>query len=188
MTLLLDEGKRGLGKFIPLVTISRLLVAVHKSRKLAMEKRCLLGQAKASLGESHVPLDALFMGKRTIMHLDHDIKSLLERRLELTRYDADSGGETHRDEVREEVLFGRRADGERDNVELEVCVMGGGALAGSVTTLETAEEAKGGVTVPPCLMSADVLAATGLDITFLVGLLGAMIQKMKEKRQKTRRR
>jgi len=78
---------------------------------------------------------------------------------------------------------------ERDDVELEVSVRGGGALAGSVTTLETAsEEANGGVTVPPCLMSADVLAATGLDITFLVGLLGAMIQKMKEKRQKTRRR
>ena len=41
---------------------------------------------------------------------------------------------------------------ERDDVELEVSVRGGGALAGSVTTLETAEEAKGGVTVPPCLM------------------------------------
>jgi hypothetical protein len=88
-----------------------------------MEKRRLLGQVKASLGESHVPLNALFMGKRTIVHLDHDIKqTLLERRLELTRYDANSGGETHRDEVREEVLFERRADGERDDVELEVCV------------------------------------------------------------------
>jgi hypothetical protein len=32
------------------------------------------------------------MGKRTIMHLDHDIKTLLERRSELTRYDANSGG------------------------------------------------------------------------------------------------
>jgi hypothetical protein len=113
VTLLLNEGKRGLGKFIPLATISRLLVVVHKSRKLAMEKRHLLGQAKASLGESHVPLDALFMGKRTIMHLDHDIKSLLERRLELTRYDADSGGGDPLDEVREEVLFGRRADGRK---------------------------------------------------------------------------
>ena len=107
--------------------------------------------------------------------------------MELTRYDANSGGETHRDEVREEVLFGRRADGERDNVELEVCVMGEGALAGSVTTLETAEEAKGDVPIP-CLMAADFLAATGLDNAFLLVLLGAMIQKMKEKRQKTRRR
>jgi hypothetical protein len=113
VTLLLDEGKRGLGKFIPLATISSILVAVHKRRKLSMEKRRLLGQAKATLGESHVPLDALFMGERTIVHLDHDIKTLLERRLELTRYDADSGGETHRDEVREEVLFGRRADGRK---------------------------------------------------------------------------
>jgi hypothetical protein len=114
VTLLLDEGKRGLGKFIPLATISSILVVVHKRRKLAMEKRRLLGQAKVSLGESHVPLDALFMGERTIVHLDHDIKTLLERQLELTRYDADSGGgETHRDEVREEVLFGRRADGRK---------------------------------------------------------------------------
>jgi hypothetical protein len=71
------------------------------------------------------------------------------------------GGETHRDEVREEVLFGRRAEEERDDVEMEVSIMGGGALAGSVTTLETAEEAKGGVRVPPCLMAADFLAATG---------------------------
>ena len=77
---------------------------------------------------------------------------------------------------------------ERDDVELEVSVRGGGALAGSVTTLETAsEEAKGGVTVPPCLMVAGFLAARGLDDAFLL-LFGAMIQKMKEKRQKTRRR
>jgi hypothetical protein len=32
---------------------------------------------------------------------------------------------------------------EREDVELEVSVMGGEALAGSVTTLETAEEARG---------------------------------------------
>ena len=76
---------------------------------------------------------------------------------------------------------------EREDVELEVSVMGGEALAGSVTTLETAEEAKGDVPVP-CLMAADFLAATGLDIPFLLGLLGAMRQKTKEKRQKTRRR
>jgi hypothetical protein len=76
---------------------------------------------------------------------------------------------------------------EREDVELEVSVMGGEALAGSVTTLETAEEAKGDVPVP-CLMAADFLSATGLDIPFLLGLLGAMIQKTKEKRQKTRRR
>jgi hypothetical protein len=76
---------------------------------------------------------------------------------------------------------------EREDIELEVSVMGGEALAGSVTTLETAEEAKGDVPVP-CLMAADFLAATGLDIPFLLGLLGAMIQKTKEKRQKTRRR
>jgi hypothetical protein len=75
---------------------------------------------------------------------------------------------------------------EREDVELEVSVMGGEALAGSVTTLETAEEAKGDVPVP-CLMAADFLAATGLDIPFLVGLRGAMRQKTKEKRQKTRR-
>jgi hypothetical protein len=37
-------------------------------------------------------------------------------------------------------------------------------------------------------MAADFLAATGLDIPFLLGLLGAMRQKTKEKRQKTRRR
>ena len=74
---------------------------------------------------------------------------------------------------------------ERDDVELEVSVRGGGALAGSVTTLETAsEEAKGGVTVPACLMVADFLAARDLDDAFLL-LFGAMIQKMKEKRQKT---
>ena len=54
---------------------------------------------------------------------------------------------------------------EREDVELEVSIMGGEALAGSVTT-----------------------PATGLDIPFLLGLLGAMIQKMKEKRQKTRSR
>jgi hypothetical protein len=36
-------------------------------------------------------------------------------------------------------------------------------------------------------MAADFLAATGLDIPFLLGLLGAMTQKTKEKRQKTRR-
>jgi hypothetical protein len=76
---------------------------------------------------------------------------------------------------------------EREDIELEVSVMGGEALTGSVTTLETAEEAKGDVPVP-CLMAADFLAATGLDIPFLLGLLGAMIQKTKEKRQKTRRR
>ena len=77
---------------------------------------------------------------------------------------------------------------ERDDVELEVSIRGGGALAGSVTTLETAsEEAKGGVTVPPCLMVAGFLAARDLDDAFLL-LLGAMIQKMKEKRQKTRSR
>ena len=76
---------------------------------------------------------------------------------------------------------------EREDVKREFSVMGGEALAGSVTTLETAEEAKGDVPVP-CLMAADFLAATGLDIPFLLGLLGAMIQKMKEKRQKTRRR
>ena len=77
---------------------------------------------------------------------------------------------------------------EREDIELEVSIMGGGALAGSVTTLETAsEEAKGGVTVPPCLMVAGFLAATGLDNAFLL-LFGAMIQKMKEKRQKTRKR
>jgi hypothetical protein len=75
---------------------------------------------------------------------------------------------------------------EREDVELEVSVMGGEALAGSVTTLETAEEAKGDVPIP-CLMAADFLAATGLDIPFLLGLLGAMRQKTKEKRQKTRR-
>ena len=98
MTLLLDEGKRGLGKFIPLATLRR---------KLAMEERRLLGQAKATLGESHIPLDALFMGKRSIVNLDHDIKTLLERRLELARDNTNSGGGTHRDEVREEVLFGR---------------------------------------------------------------------------------
>ena len=77
---------------------------------------------------------------------------------------------------------------EREDVELEVSVMGGEALAGSVTTLETAgEETKGDVPIP-CLMAADFLAAMGLDNTLLVILLGAMIQKMKEKRQKTRRR
>ena len=92
VTLLLDEGKRGLGKFIPLVTLRILLVSVHKRRKLAMEKRRLLGQAKATLGESHFLLDALFMGKRTIVNLDHDIKTLLERRLELARDNINSGG------------------------------------------------------------------------------------------------
>jgi hypothetical protein len=72
---------------------------------------------------------------------------------------------------------------EREDVELEVSVRGGGALAGSVTTLETAgEETKGGVPVA-CLMAADFLAATGFNIPLLVGLLGAMIQKIKEKRQ-----
>ena len=76
---------------------------------------------------------------------------------------------------------------EREDIELEVSIMGGEALAGSVTTLENAEEAKGDVPVP-CLMAADFLSATGLDIPFLlVGLLGAMIQKTKEKRQITRR-
>jgi hypothetical protein len=92
VTLLLDEGKRGLGKFIPLVTLRILLVSVHKRRKLAMEKRRLLGQAKATLGESHVPLNALFMGKSSIVNLDHDIKTLLERRLELARDNTNSGG------------------------------------------------------------------------------------------------
>ena len=72
---------------------------------------------------------------------------------------------------------------ERDDIELEVSVRGEGALAGSVTTLETAsEEAKGGVTVPPCLMVAGFLVAWGLDDACLL-LFGAMIQKMKEKRQ-----
>ena len=68
------------------------MYALSPNCRLAMEKRRLLGQAKASLGESHVPLDALFMRKRTIVNLDHDIKTVLERRLELTRYDANSGG------------------------------------------------------------------------------------------------
>ena len=72
---------------------------------------------------------------------------------------------------------------EREDIELEVSIMGGGALVGSITTLETAsEEAKGDVPIP-CLMAADFLAATGLDNAFLL-LFGAMIQKMKEKRQK----
>jgi len=56
-------------------------------------------------------------------------------------------------------------------------------LAGSVTTLETAgEEAKGNGPVP-CLMAACFLAETGgLSDPFLFLLLGAMIQKRKEKK------
>ena len=55
-------------------------------------------------------------------------------------------------------------------------------MAGSVTTLETAgEEAKGNGPVP-CLMVACFLAETGgLSDSFLFLLLGAMIQKRKEK-------
>jgi hypothetical protein len=110
MTVLLDKGKCGLGKFIPLMSLCILLVAVHKRRKLAMEKRHLLGQAKTSLGESNIPFNALFVGKRTIVDLGHDIKSLLERRLELTRDDANSRGERHWDKVGEEVLVRKSAD------------------------------------------------------------------------------
>ena len=56
-------------------------------------------------------------------------------------------------------------------------------MAGSVTTLETAgEEAKGNGPVP-CLMAACFLAETGgLSDPFLFLLLGAMIQKRKEKK------
>ena len=58
---------------------------------------------------------------------------------------------------------------------------------GSVTTLETAgEEAKGNGPVP-CLMAACFLAETGgLGDPFLFLLLGAMIQKRKEKNKKRR--
>ena len=78
---------------------------------------------------------------------------------------------------------------ERDNIKLEVSLQGGEALAGSVTTLETAgEEAKGNGPVP-CLMAACFLAETGgLSDPFLFLLLGAMIQKRKEKKQEMKRR
>ena len=74
---------------------------------------------------------------------------------------------------------------ERDDIKLEVSLLGGEALAGSVTTLETAgEEAKGNGPVP-CLMAACFLAETGgLSDPFLFLLLGAMIQKRKEKNKK----
>ena len=77
---------------------------------------------------------------------------------------------------------------EREDVELEVSIVGGGALAGSVTTLQTAsEEAEGDVQVP-CLMAACFLAAGGLDTNPFLVLFGTMIQKMKEKKQKPKRR
>jgi hypothetical protein len=113
VTVLLDEGKCGLGKFIPLASICILLVAVHKRRKLVMEKRCLLGQEKKSLEGSNIPFNTLFMGKRTIVDLGHDIKCLLERRLELIRDDANSRGETHWDKVRDEFFVRKRADGRK---------------------------------------------------------------------------
>ena len=76
---------------------------------------------------------------------------------------------------------------EREDVELEVSIWGGEALAGRVTTLETkSEEEKGNVPLP-CLVAAGFLVARDLVIRFL-DCFGAMIHTMEAKRQNTKKR